>query len=403
MSDIKRLVTAAYGMHIADQVSLVAAPLAAAIVFDADPTVIGFVIACQSLGQLLGSIPFGFVVDRYNSRLTGTIAALIACIGFTGAWLGLASTNLIAFGVMMTLGGFGIVLFVLTALSAIPAITDSNGTARANSAIEVPRSVASFAVPLTVGALITATNAQWIFAAAAAAAAGSLVTASRFPAIQPEPQAASSPIAALVQGVRFVGNNPFLRAITLCALLWNFAFAVLLVAMLPWLDELAEEPGVFGIALASFGLAATLGSWLAGRLANAIPPGAVLIIGPACSILATGIVLSRPSTNSTLSIYAGFFLLGLGPSMWLVAQNTVRQLVTPRAMLGRVNAMIQTAIYGVRPLSAITGGIVVGATSPLFGIIVAMGAFAFSTIVPLITSLRGIRTYQDLSRVRSNT
>lgn len=388
-------------MHIADQISLVAAPLAAAIVFDASPTVLGFMIACQSLGQLLGSIPFGFAVDRYNSRLAGTTAAIIACIGFGGAWLGLASTNLPVFGLMMTLGGFGIVLFVLTALSVIPAITDTNGTARANSAIEVPRSVASFAVPLIVGGLITTANAQWIFAVAAATAAGSLVVASRFPAIQPEPQETSSRTAALVEGGRFVGANPFLRAIAVCALLWNFAFSVLLVAMLPWLDELAEEPGVFGIALACFGLAATIGSWLAGRLADSIRPGTVLVLGPACSALAIAVVLSRPSTNSTLSIYAGFFLLGLGPSMWLVAQNTVRQLVTPRAMLGRVNAMIQTAIYGVRPLSAIAGGVLVGATTPRLGISVALGAFVLSTVVPLTTALRNIRNYEDLTRVPS--
>lgn len=388
-------------MHIADQISLVAAPLAAAIVFDASPAVIGFMIACQSLGQLMGSIPFGFVVDRYSARRTGTAAALIACAGFSGAWLGLASTNLPAFGLMMTLGGFGIVLFVLTALSVIPAITDPSTTARANSNIEVPRAVASFAVPLAVGALITASNAQWVFAAAATTAAGSLLVASRFPAIQPEPQKTSKRFAALVEGGRFVASSSFLRAITICALCWNFAFAVLLVAMLPWLDELAEEPGVFGIALACFGLAATIGSWLAGRLADTIRPGVVLVLGPACSVVALGVMSSRAITDSTVSIYAGFFVLGLGPSMWLVAQNTVRQLVTPRAMLGRVNAMIQTAIYGIRPLSAIVGGVVVGTTSPRLGIGVAMGAFVISTVVPLATALRTINTYQDLPRVAS--
>ncbi len=50
------------------------------------------------------------------------------------------------------------------------------------------------------------------------------------------------------------------------------------------------------------------------------------------------------------------FLVGFGPMMWLVCQTTVRQLVTPPApLMGRVNATVQTAIYGVRPLGRAGG------------------------------------------------
>jgi hypothetical protein len=34
--------------------------------------------------------------------------------------------------------------------------------------------------------------------------------------------------------------------------------------------------------------------------------------------------------------------------LWLICQITVRQLVTPAPLMGRVNATVQTAIYGVR-------------------------------------------------------
>ncbi len=387
-------------MHAADQISFVAAPLAAALVFDASPTLIGLIVGCQSLGQLLGSIPFGLLVERYNSRVTGIAAALTSLLGFGGASLGLASANVVVFALMITLGGFGIVLFVLTALSAIPVITARGATVKANAAIEVPRSVASFVAPVVVGGVITATSAEWLFAAAAAAASASLVVVSRFPVLSPATSRETGRVADLIGGARFIAVNPFLKAITFCALAWNFAFVVLLVAMIPWLAAQGEEPEVFGLALACFGGAAIVGSWLAGRLDNAIRPGAILILGPASSVLAIAVVLTRHTTNSTFSIYVGFFLLGLGPSMWLVVQNTVRQLVTPREMLGRVNAMIQTAIYGARPLSAIAGGVVVGRTSPGFGIALAAGAFACSTAIPLTSALRGIRSYVSLSEPR---
>ena len=42
--------------------------------------------------------------------------------------------------------------------------------------------------------------------------------------------------------------------------------------------------------------------------------------------------------------------------LWAICQTTVRQLVTPLTLQGRVNATVQTATYGVRPLGALAGG-----------------------------------------------
>lgn len=57
MSTMNKLTGAAYGMHFADQVGLVAVPLVAALAFGASPEVIGILVACQSMAHLLGSIP----------------------------------------------------------------------------------------------------------------------------------------------------------------------------------------------------------------------------------------------------------------------------------------------------------------------------------------------------------
>ena len=79
--------------------------------------------------------------------------------------------------------------------------------------------------------------------------------------------------------------------------------------------------------------------------------------------------------------------------MWLVTQNSVRQLVTPTALLGRVNAVVQTAIYGIRPLGALIGGLVVGATSPCIGLAVVVLCFGLSFAVALFSRLRSFRSY----------
>lgn len=51
-----------------------------------------------------------------------------------------------------------------------------------------------------------------------------------------------------------------------------------------------------------------------------------------------------------------FFLFGAGPILWTISSTTLRQTVTPQALLGRVSAMFLTVNMGARPLVAATCG-----------------------------------------------
>ena len=64
------------------------------------------------------------------------------------------------------------------------------------------------------------------------------------------------------------------------------------------------------------------------------------------------LTLARPSP--ALAALA-FFLFGAGPILWTIATTTLRQAVTPNAMLGRVSAVILTATFGARPVGALIG------------------------------------------------
>lgn len=86
------------------------------------------------------------------------------------------------------------------------------------------------------------------------------------------------------------------------------------------------------------------------------------------------------------------------PLDWPVSPGRVRQLVTPPKMLGRVNAMIQTAIYGVRPIAALLGGLLVGATSPQAALTVGAAVFSVSASVVLFSALRNVDSFEDLAR-----
>ena len=51
----------------------------------------------------------------------------------------------------------------------------------------------------------------------------------------------------------------------------------------------------------------------------------------------------------------GFFLFGAGPILWTITTTTLRQSVTPNALLGRVSSVIVTANFGARPIGALIG------------------------------------------------
>lgn len=123
----------------------------------------------------------------------------------------------------------------------------------------------------------------------------------------------------------------------------------------------------------------------------------ILLFGPALSVLAPVILLSVSAQRTQLLICVAFFLLGFGPSMWLIAQNAVRQSVSPPHMLGRVNSVIQTAIYGVRPLSALIAGALVGATSPKTGLTLVLIGFGLSFLAAVFSGLRSVKSYASLS------
>lgn len=237
----------------------------------------------------------------------------------------------------------------------------------------------------------------WIFPAALAGGCLALTAVAGLPHYPAGRPSAQSPLRRIRDGGTFVLANELLLAIAACALFWNFAFSGLLVTMVPLVtDAYRMDPGVFSLAMAAFGLAAFTGSSLAARLAGRVPPNLILLFGPCSSVPAVLLLLTVSPGGSPLPIYAGFFLLGFGPSMWLIAQNSVRQIVSPPDMLGRVNAVIQTTIYGARPLGALCGGFLVTVTSPETAVVFISATFGLSFAAAALSRLRTIRSYGDL-------
>ena len=77
-----------------------------------------------------------------------------------------------------------------------------------------------------------------------------------------------------------------------------------------------------------------------------------------------------------------FFLMGAGPILWVVSTTTLRQTVTPPALLGRVSA-INAVAYGARPLGAGIGALVGALYDAPTCLIVAAVGFLIQAVVIL--------------------
>jgi predicted MFS family arabinose efflux permease len=203
-------------------------------------------------------------------------------------------------------------------------------------------------------------------------------------------------VASIQAGARFVVRHELLRGIGLCAVFWNFAFFALLAVWAPLaLGPLGLDPAHMGLAQSAYGAGLILGALVAPVLARRLPPLAILIFGPAVSVIAAGLFLAAPSGNGFAYAAAGHFLMGFGPMLWLICQITVRQLVTPAPLMGRVNATMQTAIYGVRPLGALAGGFVAAQAGLHAALLLIAAAFALSTLVIVLSPLARLRALPE--------
>ena len=65
---------------------------------------------------------------------------------------------------------------------------------------------------------------------------------------------------------------------------------------------------------------------------------------------------------------------------------------TPFSLMGRVNATVQTAIYGVRPLGAVAGGLLAAQAGLQSALLLIALAFALSALAIVLSPLARLRT-----------
>ena len=394
MKPFTALLGAAAGTHAADQMALATLPLTATLVLGAGPDLLGLLVAAQSAAWLLVSLPAGAWIDRLPRRRMLIVALALGLSASIVAVAAAASGQVLLLGLAAIAGASGTVVYVLTSVSLLPSLVAAGDLPRSNARLELARAIVSLAAPFVAGLLAQHLSPTWGYALAALGAALALLCVLALPPGTAPTTGAERPTlaSAIRLGTAFVVRNELLRGISLCAIFWNFAFFALLAIWAPLaLGPLGLDPAHMGLAQSTYGAGLILGALAAPFCARRLPPFMTLIFGPAVSVVAAFLFLAAPSGNGFALAAAGYFLVGFGPMLWLICQTTVRQLVTPSALMGRVNATVQTAIYGVRPLGALAGGLVAAQAGLHAALLLIAVAFAMSTAVIVLSPLARLR------------
>lgn len=339
--------------------------LLAILALNASPAQMGLLETFRAAPALLLGLFAGVWVDRRRRRPLligadiGRFLLLTAVVLLTLAGLlRIELLYLIAF-----LVGALTVLFGIAYRSYLPALVKRDHLVEANSKLSATEALAEIGAPGLGGLLV-----QTISVVFAAAIDGltyliSAIFLSTIQTAEAPPQAKEdqSVRADIKSGLGFVWQSRSLRALVLAVATRDFfgSFFAALYALYV-LREIELSPAVLGLLIGAGGVGAFLGALLAGRVTGRLGMGRT-IIGALLFMGLTGWLIPLAASLSTGWATAALLLSQLlgdvAMAIFLISQISLRQMLTPDELLGRMNASFEFIIGGAVTLGILTGGL----------------------------------------------
>ena len=368
-----RLWTASAVSNLGDGVFVIALPLLAARITD-DPVSIGLIAAFFTIPWLLFALPVGVIIDRSDRRkvlvvadlcraaLVGALALVIA-FGEVQIWMLWA----LAFGL-----GVGEVFFDSGSQTILPVIVPDEHLERANGLFYATEVAANTFVGMPLGGALIAI-AVWLpfgvdavsFIVAAALAA--TVRGSFRPIQAPSKSTSTSLLTEMRGGLRWLLDHGLLRSLVMVVALMNLAFAATQATFVLFAkDELNISEREFGSLLALVGVGALLAGLTGGKIIDAIGRRTAMVAASLVPAITSALIGLFPYTWLAIPLTA---MQAFTTTLWSILAVSLRQLIVPPHLFGRVNSIYRWISTGAMPLGALFGGVLAaqyGLRAPYF-------------------------------------
>lgn len=382
----------------AEQIALAAAPIVAVLLLGVGEGQTGLLQTALTLPFVLFAIPAGLLADRWSRRRLMAGAEALRALALLAIlllfWAGLMTLPLLA--ALGFAAVCGTVVYSVAAPALVPSLVTPQLLPAANARIELARTVAFASGPALGGALVGWVGAAPAFGFAAALSAVAVVLLSGLLEPMRAPAPRRHPLQEIRDGAVFVLHHALLRPVFITQFIFNTALFLLLAVFVPYaVHRLGLTATGVGVTLGMYGVGMVVGALLATRVMRRLPFGTVIGLGPVTGFVAAGVMALTTLIPTPLLAGLSFFLLGVGPILWVISTTTLRQSVTPPRLLGRVSA-INIMSYGARPLGSALGAIVGGFFGAEACLYLAFAIFGAQALVILLSPVVALDRQPDM-------
>ncbi|WP_074256589.1 MFS transporter [Vannielia litorea] len=358
--------------NLGDGVSALAVPWLATLL-TRDPVLIALVVFATRLPWFLFSIPAGVLVDRRDRRrlmVQADMLRLLLTFGIVALAMrgggGEGAAGVFALAGLTFLLGSAEVVRDNAAQTFLPAVVDPADLERANGQLwSVEQVMGAFVGPPVAGVLIAlAVPAPFVLDAVTFGVAAWCVWAIATPRrLRDGPPRRL--VAEVMEGWRWLrGHGLLLRLAVMLGLinaLFTMSVTMLVLVSQEILGLTAFGHGVL-LAVGAGGavLGGTLGPGVAARLGQTATVRLALLTMPLPFVM-IGLTGSAALAGLALALEA------ISGMLWNIVTVSLRQRVIPDALLGRVNALYRFFGWGMMPLGALAGGVLVALAEPGLG------------------------------------
>jgi len=253
------------------------------------------------------------------------------------------------------------VLYDNTAQTILPSIVDKQNLEKANGRLWGFEQTANEFLGPVVGSFLLAVafSLPFFFDAATFAVSAALIVLipRRVTVSEVEAKERAPWKEELKEGVRWLWGHKLLRPLAIILGLLNGIFQLAFATLVLFAqDILGTSPQQFALLGTSAAVAAISGAMVSHRINKRIGPGATLRLTLATSGIFTALVGFASDWRLVWVLFFVTTFFGVG---WNVLTVSLRQEIIPDHLLGRVNSVYRFFAWGMIPVGALLGGVLV--------------------------------------------
>ena len=281
--------------------------------------------------------------------------------------------------------------------SYLPSLVNREDVVEGNRKLQTSSSAAQFAGPSVGSAMMQLFGAALSIAADAFGTLIAVLTLVWIRTPEPKPEHSSSDgerhfFTEMKEGIKVITGNKLLWTQAGCTGTNNLGTNIFGVAILLYAYRtLGISKGIIGIIFSMGALGFLVGALISSAVTERLGLGRTIALASACGFA----LLIAPTARgdfAVLIIGAAYLIASLGNPLYNINQVSLRQVITPNRLQGRMNATMRTIVWGTIPVGSLLGGILstgIGIMPTLIvGALISGGSFLWIALGPIFSLVK---------------